>query len=146
MTPDVNVIVAASRSDHPHHKTALAWLNKSLVDCSQGASFKLLPMVVASFLRLVTHPKIFATATPIEQAIAFVDAILASPGVHMPNQAAEWPALRRLCLEKQLNANDLPDAWLAAAVLQMDDHLVTFDADLNQLLPARAVTILSSKK
>jgi uncharacterized protein len=27
MTPDVNVLVAASRSDHPHHGPALTWLD-----------------------------------------------------------------------------------------------------------------------
>ncbi len=26
MTPDVNVLVAASRQDHPHHGPALRWL------------------------------------------------------------------------------------------------------------------------
>jgi len=26
MTPDVNILVAASRIDHPHHIAALSWL------------------------------------------------------------------------------------------------------------------------
>ncbi|MFW6732792.1 MAG: hypothetical protein ACODUE_13850 [Synechococcus sp.] len=26
MTPDENVLVAASRSDHPHHTVAIRWL------------------------------------------------------------------------------------------------------------------------
>lgn len=60
MTPDVNVLVAASRSDHPHHATAHAWLEQALVDASRGSALKLQPMVIASFLRLVTHPKILA--------------------------------------------------------------------------------------
>lgn len=29
MTPDVNVLIAASRSDHPHHKAAYAWLEET---------------------------------------------------------------------------------------------------------------------
>ncbi len=146
MTPDVNVVIAASRNDHPNHKIALAWLTRALIDSSQWASFKLLPMVTASFLRLVTNPNVFTVPTPIEHAVAYIDAIFNRPGVQMPNQAAEWPALRRLCMEKKLSGNQLPDAWLAAAVLQMDDHLVTFDAAFKQLLPARAVTILGGKK
>lgn len=28
VTPDVNVLIAASRSDHPHHKTAYMWLDE----------------------------------------------------------------------------------------------------------------------
>src|SRR3989304_1741105 len=115
MTPDVNVLIAASRSDHPHHKTAYA-------------SLKLMPMVVASFLRLVTNSKIFNHPTPVEEAVGFLDALFAAPGVEMPSLGAEWPMLRRLCIEKNLAANDVPDAWLAAAGIQLREQLVPFDA------------------
>lgn len=144
MTPDVNVLVAASRSDHPHHAVALAWLQNALAQCATGNSLKLLPLVVASFLRLVTHPKIFIDPTPINDAVAFVDALLAVPGVEMPSVGAEWPLLRQLCLDKQLKANHLPDAWLAAAVMQLGEHLVTFDVDFKKLLRGSQATILTS--
>jgi toxin-antitoxin system PIN domain toxin len=142
MTPDVNVLVAASRSDHPHHAEASNWLGEALLSCASGASFKLLPLVVASFLRLVTHPKIFKQPTPINDAVHFVDALLAVPGVDMPSVGAEWPSLRQLCLDRQLKANNLPDAWLAAAVVHMGEHLVTFDADFKKLLRPERVTLL----
>lgn len=142
MTPDVNVLVAASRSDHTHHGVAYAWLQDALVACATGASFSLLPIVTASFLRLVTHPKIFKHPTPVADAVGFVDALLAVPGVDMPAVGAEWPLLRQLCLDKQLKANSLPDAWLAAAVMQLGEHLVTFDADFKKLLRRERVTVL----
>lgn len=81
MTPDVNVLVAASRADHPHHGVARDWLEAAVGSSETGAVLTLMPMVLASFLRLVTSPKIFQQATPIEDAVAFVDALLASPGV-----------------------------------------------------------------
>ena len=143
MTPDVNVLIAASRSDHPHHKTAFACLNKAAAVCADGASLKLMPMVVAGFLRLVTNSKIFKHPTPMEEALGFVDALLAVPGVEMPSLGAEWPMLRQLCIEKNLTANDVPDAWLAAAVMQFGEHLVTFDADFRKLLRRTQVTVLS---
>jgi len=83
MTPDVNVLVAASRADHPHHAAAQAWLEEAVKACAAGAPFTLMPMVLASFLRLDTSPRIFQTPTPIEAAVAFVDALLASPGVRL---------------------------------------------------------------
>ncbi len=144
MTPDVNVLVAASRSDHPHHATALEWLQDALAACATGANFTLLPIVVASFLRLLTHPRIFVKPTPVNDAVAFVDALLAVPGVDMPAVGAEWPLLRQLCLDKKLKANDLPDAWLAAAVMQLGEHLVTFDADFRKLLRRERVTVLAA--
>ena len=142
MTPDVNVLIAAPRSDHPHHKTAYAYLNEAIAACTDGATLRLMPMVVASFLRLVTNSKIFVHPTPVEDAVGFIDALFAVPGVEMPSLGIEWPVMRQLCLEKKLAANDIPDAWLAAAVIQLGEHLVTFDSDFRKLLRHAQVTVL----
>ena len=142
MTPDVNLLLAASRSDHPHHAPAKTWLSNSLIAAGAGAAFTLMPMVVARFLRLVTSPKIFKVPASIDEAIQFVDALLGQPGVHMAALGPEWPTLRQLCLDKQLTGNDLPDDWLAAATQQLGEHLVTFDTDFRKL-PARSkLTVL----
>ena len=143
MIPDVNVLVAASRTDHPQHAVASAWLKAALLECAAGASFRLLPMVIASHLRLVTNPKIFTVATPVKDAIGFIDSLMAVPEVDMPVIGAEWPLLRQWCLDKNLQANALPDAWLAAAVVQLGDHLVTFDAGFKNLLRREQFTLLS---
>lgn len=142
MTPDVNILVAASRGDHPHHKIAYACIDEAVAACAEGASLKLMPMVVASFLRMVTNAKIFVHPTPVEDAVGFVDALLSVPGVEMPELGVEWPMLRQLCITKKLAANDIPDAWLAAAVVQLGEHLVTFDADFKKLLGRTQVTVL----
>lgn len=143
MMPDVNVLVAASRNDHPHHKAAYACLDEAIAACAEGASLKLMPMVVTSFLRLVTNAKIFVHPTPIQDAVEFLDALGAMPGVEMPTLGSEWPMLRQLCIDKNLTANDIPDAWLAVAVIQLGEHLVTFDADFKKLLRRAQVTVLS---
>jgi toxin-antitoxin system PIN domain toxin len=143
MTPDVNVLVAASRTDHPHHAVARKWLEEALGASRTGAAFTLMPMVLASFLRLVTSPKIFNMATPIEDAVAFVDALLASPGVQLAPLGSEWSKLRQLCLDNHLGGNDLPDAWLSAAVAHLGEHLVSFDRDFRKLLPRGQFTLLA---
>lgn len=143
MTPDVNVLVAASRSDHPHHAVARACLEQAIRGSGEGATFTLMPMVLASFLRLVTSPKIFKMATPMEDAVAFVDALLASPGVQLATLGPEWPKLRRLCLDRQLSGNDVPDAWLSAAVANTGEHLVSFDRDFRKLLERGQFTLLA---
>lgn len=143
MTPDVNVLVAASRTDHPHHAVARVWLEQALRSADTDAALTLMPMVLASFLRLVTSAKIFQLATPIEDAAAFVDALLASPGVRIASLGPEWSKLRQLCLDKQLGGNDLPDAWLAAAVAHLGEHLVSFDRDFRKLLARGQFTLLN---
>jgi toxin-antitoxin system PIN domain toxin len=144
MTPDVNVLVAASRSDHPYHQVARAWLEESLGASSTGAAFTLMPMVLTSFLRLVTSPKIFHIPTPVEEAIEFLDALVATPGVELAKLGAEWPKLRQLCLDKGLRGNDMPDAWLSSAVAQLGEHLVTFDRDFRKLLARSQYTLLAA--
>jgi hypothetical protein len=144
MTPDVNVLVAASRSDHPHHAVARAWLEEAVTASGSGAAFTLMPMVLASFLRLVTSPKIFQSATPVDDAVAFVDALLACPGVQLAPLGPEWPLLRQLCLDKQLSSNEVPDAWLSAAVVQTGEHLVSFDRDFRKLLARNQWTLLTA--
>jgi uncharacterized protein len=144
VTPDVNVLLAASRSDHPHYAVARTWLEQAIVNASQGTPLTLQPMVIASFLRLVTHPKIFVHPTPMSEALRFVDALLASPGVERAELGAEWPTLRELCAAKALAANDVPDAWLAAAALHQGEHVVSFDADFKRLLSRAQFTLLSA--
>ena len=142
MTPDLNVLLAASRTDHVHHAAASTWLNTAIERCATGGSIEILPMVAAGFLRLATHPKIFQNPTPIDDAIRFLDTLLAIPGVDMPEIGREWPELKRLCAEHQLTANDIPDAWIASAVKSLGSHLVTFDRDFRQLLTRADLTVL----
>ncbi len=145
MTPDVNVLIAASRSDHPDQKIAYSWLDHTAATCAEGATLRLMPMVVASFLRLVTNAKIFVHSTPVEDAVKFLDALFSVRGVEIPNLGTEWAIMRQLCLEKNLLTNEIPDAWLAAAVIQLGEHLVTFDKDFKKLLKRTEVTLLVNK-
>ena len=142
MTPDGNVRGAALRPDHPHHAVATAWLESAIVKAATRTRFTLMPMVVASYLRLVTSAKIFAKPTAIKDAISAVDKILSEPGVVLATLGAEWPELRELCAAKNLSGNDLPDACLAAATSHSDEHPVTSDRDFKKLLPRSQLTVL----
>lgn len=144
MTPDINILVAAFRKDHQHHGQARQWLADAIGQDNAGMPLRLLPLVVAGFLRLVTNPKVFVQPDPVEHAVAFVDALLASPLVQMAASGEEWPQLRQLCLDGSLRGNAIPDAWLAASVIRLGEHLVTFDAGFNKLLRREQLTLLVS--
>ena len=144
MTPDVNILVAAFRKDHTHHVPARQWLTRTLSNGVAATQLHLFPPVVASFLRLVTNPKIFANPDAIADALAFIDALLAFPGASMGRAGEEWPQFRRLCLDGKLRGNAIPDAWLAAAITEQGGHLVTFDADFKKLLRRDQVTLLAA--
>lgn len=84
MTPDLNVLLGATRDDHPQHVPALSWLEQVIVRCETGGSIELMPMVTAGFLHLATNPKILASPMPIAAAVALVDSLLVISGVEMP--------------------------------------------------------------
>jgi toxin-antitoxin system PIN domain toxin len=145
VTPDVNVLVAAFRRDHSHHSVAHSWLEQARASCAQGrTSLALLPMVVVGFLRLVTNPRVFARPDATADAVAFIDALLRSPGVELLAIAAEWPLLRGKLLTGHVQGNAVTDAWIAAATEAFAEHLVTFDRDFTRLLPSRDLTLLAS--
>ena len=102
-------------------------------------------MVSAGFLRLATNPKVFVKPTPIGAAIGFIDSLLATPGVEMPRVGSEWPVLKRLSMHHRLAGNDIPDAWIAAAIQITGGHLVTFDRGFARLLGKSELTVLRAK-
>lgn len=150
MTPDVNVLIAAFREEHVHHHKARDWL---LQACAQSAvtrggtgqpvnALRLITHVMASFLRLVTNTRVFATPTQTHQAIEFLDALLDCPGIAILDTSSDWPVLRQLCLDKNLSANSIPDALIAATVVQNNEVLATFDRDFFNLLPPHQLQLL----
>ncbi|TAK55008.1 MAG: PIN domain-containing protein [Gammaproteobacteria bacterium] len=143
MTPDINVLLAAAVVEHPLHRAAHGWLEAAVNGCGTGGRIELLPMVVAGFLRLVTHPRVIVKPLPVKAAIAWVDELLDIAGVEMPEVCREWPIMKRLCTEGRLAADAVPDAWIAAAVIATGGHLVTFDRGFRRLLGRGQLTLLS---
>lgn len=99
-------------------------------------------MVMTAFLRLVTNSRVFAQPDAIADAIAFLDAILETPGAELGFCGQEWPQLRDRLLTHGLRGNLVTDAWIATAAQSLSEHLVTFDRDFLQLLPAADLTLL----
>ena len=141
MLPDVNVLLAAHRSDHPHHAAAAKWLAGTL---DNAASRLLLAMpVIGGFIRLATNPRVFLQPSSAASAVDFVDWLLENDRVALHGGASEWPAFRRIVLERQLAANAVPDAWLAALSLGWSEPFVTFDKGFRKLLPRNLLVLLT---
>ena len=86
---------------------------------------------------------VFDEPDNVDDAIAFLDAILARPGATVARNVDEWPVLRNLLLEKALSGNRITDVWIAAAIQVRGEYLVTFDRDFRPLLVPRNLTILA---
>ena len=64
------------------------------------------------------------------------------PSVRLSTLGAEWPHLQQLCVDKQLTGDAVPDAWLAAATIHLDEHLVSFDRDFKKLIGRSQLSLL----
>ena len=123
--PDNNVLINAFRSETKHHAKAKSWLEGSL---NNSQSIRLFPTVETGFLRVVTHPRIFDSPSPFEEASEFLKVLCSSTFVDV----CQWTVSARnlwfnLCDDLALSGNDCNDAMLAAIAMDRGLRLVTFD-------------------
>lgn len=124
---DVNVVLAAHRGDHPRHGAVRSWFDGLL---SGDEPFGLPATVCASFLRLATHPRVFAEPTPRADAFAFLDAVTAQPHhLALAPGPRHLTLLRALCGEGDATGDLVPDAVLAALAAEHGCAVATLDRD-----------------
>jgi toxin-antitoxin system PIN domain toxin len=125
--PDVNVLVYAHREDARDHPRFRDWL-RTLV---QGAeAFGLSDLVLSGFLRVVTHPRVFADPTPLDIAVRFAEALRSAPNrVRLEPGERHWDIFTGLCREADVRGNLVPDAWLAALAIESGSEWITTDRD-----------------
>ena len=122
---DVNVLVYAHRGDAPDHARYLGWLDAARqADEPLGVPTSSL----SGFLRIVTHPRIFADPTPLSDALAFVDAVRAAPNhIALEPGSRHWVVFTELCRTSEARGNLVPDAYLAAMAVEHRAVLCTAD-------------------
>ena len=127
IVPDVNVLLYAFRADLPNHRHFRTWLQTALAGDEPVA----MPgVVIAGFMRVVTHPRVFAPPTPPDEAAAFVDALRGAPGALTPSPGpGHIDTFLGLCTEANARGSLVADAYLAAVVMELDAVLMTTDRD-----------------
>jgi toxin-antitoxin system PIN domain toxin len=124
---DVNVLVYAFREDAPRHGDFRAWLSKRV---SSAEPFGLSELVLSGVVRVLTHPAVFNPPTPMEKAIAFVDALRARRNsVVLTPGPRHWEVFRDLCLGGGVRGNLVPDAYHAALAIEHGCEWQTTDRD-----------------
>jgi len=128
---DVNVLVYASDESSPLHERASGFLNR----CSADPEPLCLgwPTIMA-YVRIVTHPRIFGHPLTPSRATRNVDSLLGLPQVRVLSEKdGFWDRYRRLTGTFTVRGNLVPDAHLAALLLQHDVRvLYTRDGDFKK--------------
>jgi toxin-antitoxin system PIN domain toxin len=128
---DVNLLLYASDSSSPFSERSVAFLER----CSAGPEVLCLAWpTVASYLRLATHPAIFASPLSPDEAEANVESLLRLPHVRvLSEQEGFWEVYRQTTRGLAVRGNDVPDAYLAALLRQHDvNKLYTNDRDFRK--------------
>jgi toxin-antitoxin system PIN domain toxin len=125
--PDVNVLVGAYRDDGPGHDACRSLVEQLVAgDSAFGSS----SVVLAGFLRVVTHPRVFQRPSPLDDALRFARAVRGAPAsVEIQPGVRHWAIFDRLCREAHARGNLVPDAWLAALAIEHGCEWVTLDRD-----------------
>lgn len=109
---DTNILVYAHRRDSEWHAPAAARVR----DLAEGESQWAVPWpCVLEFLAIVTHPRIYNPATPLERALDQVDAWLESPSaVLLAEGHGHWRVLRATLVSARPSGGQVHDARVAA--------------------------------
>jgi len=127
---DVNVLVYAHRSDAPSHDAYRKWLEDAInSDLAYGVS----DLILSGFLRIVTHPRVFATPSDLASAFAFAQEVRGQPNaVLIAPGPRHWEIFRRLCEATGARGNLLADAYLAALAIESGSEWITTDRDYSR--------------
>jgi len=140
---DVNVVVIAFRQDHPDHAVVGPWF-RALMDSDDRFAVPL--QVWASFVRLVSQPRVFPVPTTLAEAFEFIEATRAQPG-HVPAEPGtrHLALLRVICEEAGATGDVIPDAVLAAIALEHGAAVATLDRDFARFSSVRHVRPVASR-
>jgi toxin-antitoxin system PIN domain toxin len=102
---DTNLLLYAVNLDAPEHGRAVAFLQGV---ARSESNWYLTEGIVYEFLRVSTHPRVFARPLKAAEALSFVEAILAGARVAVLSAGPRhWPALAQLLGELRRPAGNL---------------------------------------
>ncbi len=138
---DTNVLVYAHRAETAFHTAAYACLQQL---AEGGQPWGLPVSCLHEFLAIVTHPKIFSPASTHEQALAQVDAWLASPTAQVLHSALQhWQVLSDLTRQAKLQGGQFHEARIAAVCLENGVSLLwSADRDFGRFRALKTVNPL----
>ena len=130
-TIDANVLLYASDAASPQHDVALATLEA--LAAGPDLLYLFWPTAMA-YLRLATHPAVFATPLSLDEAVGNVEALLARPNVRTAGEGERfWRRFLEVAADARPTGNLVPDAHLAALMLEHGVRtIVTRDRDFRR--------------
>ena len=128
---DTNILLYADREETPQHRAALRALRR----LAEGHEAWAIPIqCVGEFLRVVSHDRVFQPPTPIGEALASIESLLASPSARVLVPGGRYLRILREVIERaEVRGNLVFDAQIAAVCLEHGaTTLLTEDRDFTR--------------
>jgi toxin-antitoxin system PIN domain toxin len=133
VTPDVNILLYAHREESPVHLRYATWLKEVAIGAEP---FALSELVMHGFIRIITQRRLFNPPSTLEQAFAFLDALIARPTCSLIRPGpAHWSIFRELCSDSDSRGKLASDAAHAAVSIESGCEWVTPDTDFARFAP-----------
>lgn len=137
---DTNILLYAHRGESSDHAQALAAVRR----LAGGATPWAIPVfVLGEFLRVATHPRVYSPPSTTAEALAVIDALLASPTVRLLAPGDRfWAILREVIADAKARGNLVFDAQIVAACREHGvTSLLTEDRDFGRFASISAVRL-----
>ena len=128
---DVNVLLYASDTSSSKHPEAIRFVKQR---ASDPDLFCLAWPTLMAFLRISTHPRIFARPLSPDDALGNIESLLSLPRVRLLSEGEGFLEIyREVTARFAVRGNLVPDAHLAALLLQHGvRRLYTIDRDFRK--------------
>jgi uncharacterized protein len=135
---DTNILIYAHRSDSPWHEAATAALERL-----SGRRWAIPWPCIHEFLAIVTHPRVFAPPTPLDDAVQAVESWRRSDLLVLGETNEHWALVVALLRSGKIVGPRVHDARVAAICLQHAiDELWSADRDFASFPSLRVVNPL----
>lgn len=131
VTVDANVLLYASDEASPYHEQARALVEE--LAAGPGIVHVFWPTLMA-YLRLATHPAVFARPLAPHEAIGNVERLISLPHVQTPGeQEGFWERYRDVAEDADARGNVVSDAHVVALMVQNGVRTIwSHDRDLRR--------------
>ncbi|MFV2064339.1 MAG: type II toxin-antitoxin system VapC family toxin [Chloroflexota bacterium] len=132
---DVNILLYAVNRDSEQHDRARAWLDGAL---GRPEPVGFAWSVVLAFLRISTHPAVFARPLTTAESVATMRAWLSQPSATIIDPTSRHlDVLAGLIATAGTAGNLVNDAHLAALTVESAAELISFDPDFERFAGLR---------
>lgn len=124
---DVNVLVYAHRDEAADHLRFRRWLDDVI---NAPEPFAISEIVLSSFVRVVTNPRILRSPSPLQYALDFCESLRSRPNaVAVAPGPDHWQIFTDLCMRARATGDLVQDAFLAALAIESKCEWITLDRD-----------------